>query len=362
MKYFIGTVRVRDGVRDYREQVCITAPTAQRAQAWLTHKAAHLWGGDGEDLGDGAFGYEQGAYVARAEALQEVSPLTFQELSGPFEVLGHTSKGNLAEEPPDERAKTLARRIGDQLAKRGVKVAHSKLLHAVAASLGETDWQVLVHREPGKSPQAATPPASTEAEYDNLNGKVPGVGTLYRVPVSVDTTMSSLVLARGVTKEEAIEEARRFAWQGGARFTADTESYRGLADHYCPDDSDDGVFQVDDPLSVNVVELEDGAACGPYVVRLTALEEEDTLLWADLQLRDQVGVETEVWSCQSACEQVESPVRRQQFCRRVVELLCKAAPDPGSVDEQLLRSVFIDAVQGDQSDEAFAALAYRFGR
>jgi hypothetical protein len=361
MKYYIGRVQVRDGLNQYDADACIAAKNEAQAQHLLETRAQLYGGDDGEPVSDGWYGFEADTVAVRAEGLTEVSAVTFFEMSRLLPVFGESGAGDLAQEPTDQRVRTLARRIGDQLAKRDAKVPHSKLLHAVAASLGETDWQVLVHK------QDTVKPAAVEALEWPDNGLtqpfVPGTGFLWGVPVSVDTSMTARVLVRARDKEEAMQLAREFAQEGNAKFTVDDGNYRGLADHYVPDSEE--VYHLNDdgkqvPAEARLEEAYDSAQRGGYLVELTNLNDgEDGLLWADLSIFDPEQEEPDTVSCGSSCPEDASPEEVQAFVTRVAELLYRAAPDPAAVDNLALQHAFTQAVQGDLSDEAIAAIEAR---
>lgn len=97
-----------------------------------------------EDPRDLFFESESSNITVRISHTKEVTPAVFEAVRDLVVVLGKADVGNLAAEPEDERARTLARRLGDQLNALQAPVEHSKLLHAVSASLGATDWQVLL--------------------------------------------------------------------------------------------------------------------------------------------------------------------------------------------------------------------------
>lgn len=84
--------------------------------------------------------------VSSPKLFKEISPVTYQELDH-YVTLGEVVQGNLAEESASEQARTLATRLGAQLKKLNASVSHSKLLNAVAACLGNTDWAVLLHKD-----------------------------------------------------------------------------------------------------------------------------------------------------------------------------------------------------------------------
>lgn len=361
MKYYIGRVVVWQEEYESFSDACIAAEN--EAQAWgLLQQRALLFvdaPAEFDSNGDARFaGIE--TLAVRPQRLHEVSAITFQEMGQVLPVFGDTGKGDLAEETPDERVKTLARRIGAKLVKLEAKVAHGKLLHAVAASLGETDWQVLLHKvqpTPAGGVTADKPQGAWTAN-EGTQPFIPGTGYLYGVPVTVDTTMTAHVKVRARDEEEAMSLARRFAQEGNAKFEVDEGNYRGLADHYVGDK--DMVYRLNDTepaLPASVRESSLRVQRGAYLVELADLGDgEDGLLWADLSVFDVESEEPDTESCLSACPASATAEETLRFCQRVAELLHAGAPDPAKVDQLSLRHVFIQAVQGDSSDAAYAAL------
>jgi hypothetical protein len=349
MQFFIGRIRVSHAHDSHLVHVCAAADNQNGAERLFQKHARALGWGPFSANADGSYSFpkDSGKHV-HVEETREVSAVTFQELaqskwfavcdSGPAAVL---------EDGLSDRVKTYARRIGRELTRLEAKVAHSKLLHAVAASIGETDWQVLLHK-------ASPAPAPEQAPQE----EIPGTGFLYRVPVSVDTSMTAIVLARGNTAEDAIAAARQFAADGKARFDLDDGNYRGLADHYCPDTSEDAVYRVPQAETSQLDPNLGGAAYGPYVVGLTSLGGcDDELLWADLQVLTPNRGVADTESCLSACPVTATQAERVQFCDRVAALMYRCAPDLTKVNPDDVRNLFVRAVQGDQSDAAFEQIA-----
>jgi len=150
MKYYLSTLAIddHDSQREYYERCQVIARNEELAQTVSDFRAGTFGDGQGREVGMGyRFGDIDGGFTVYVHEVMEISPITFHELSTSLKVLNPIEH---VEEEPAEHAKTLARRLGSQLAKRGVKVSHSHLLHAVAASLGKTDWQVIAgqHKPP----------------------------------------------------------------------------------------------------------------------------------------------------------------------------------------------------------------------
>lgn len=62
-----------------------------------------------------------------------------------------------------------------------------------------------------------------------------GEGTLWRVPVTCDATISGTALVRADSLDDAVEAACRMAKQGEVVMTIDDGNHRRLDDFYCPD-------------------------------------------------------------------------------------------------------------------------------
>lgn len=366
MKYYIGRLVVWQEEYESFSDACIVA--ANDEQAWKLLEQRALLFADApsafDEHGHARFeGIE--TLAVKPQRLYDICVVTFQELSKFMPTFGDVAKGDLTEQEASARVRTLARRIGEHLKKLDTKVAHGKLLHAVAASLGENDWQVLAHKAaPAASAMQDEPTDNAWTANGGTQPFVPGSGYLWRVPVSVDTSMTAIVKVRARDKVEAINLARRFASEGNARFEVDEGNYRGFGDHYVSDDSDDGVYRLpDDEPAVpeHIDENANMAQSGPYKVSLFDLADgDDAMLWADLDVFDPTLEDPddalEIASCMSACPVSATAQERKRFCQRVADLLNRAAPEPSRLSQRDVQHVFTLAVQGDQSDEAFVAL------
>lgn len=159
MKYYIGQLLVHHEEYDSTTSYCVCAAGDKEAQELLRQAALRFApGGHGPDE-RGDFRYD-GAEVLQVSVrgMKEVSFVTFSEAREVFQALGDDKHVRLEEESALEQSKTLARRIGAQLEKLGAKVPHTKLLHAVAASLGHTDFATLRSKEKGKGRETSTLP------------------------------------------------------------------------------------------------------------------------------------------------------------------------------------------------------------
>jgi len=179
MKYYLSTLLVEDhdSSREYLSHALLVAKDTEQALA-LHHARTTFFGGD-----DGVqvqYGYKFAesdglGFTVSTHSMKDIAPATFEDLSSTLQVFGDAKAADPSTQEPAEAVKTLARRLGDQLAKRNIKVSHSQLLHAVAASLGKTDWQVVVNRPPvsrwpeGNWPKTPLRDADTLSFVDRVN-------------------------------------------------------------------------------------------------------------------------------------------------------------------------------------------------
>lgn len=183
MKYFVGTLNITEHAshRDHSRHVLIAANGIPQALKALEAFAGE-WDSDPEKVDDGKFRYSAGddPYDVQAlpvDELDEITPAAFLGMKG-LTRIGNDAPGNLAEQSASEQAKTLSRRIGNQLAGLGIEgVSHGKLLSAVAASLGETDWQVLKHKATHSPEGDATEVADQNAHPNSVVTLQLGIAT-----------------------------------------------------------------------------------------------------------------------------------------------------------------------------------------
>lgn len=148
MKHYLGTMDIFFDEHSTQNLVLINAADEASART-LLRKHAMDWVGDAaeqEDPHDEHFSSVDTMAAARITKLQETTPAVYAALKDLVEVIGDPVVGSLVDEEEDERVKTLSRRIGSQLEKLAAPVPHGKMLKAVSASLGETDWQVLLNK------------------------------------------------------------------------------------------------------------------------------------------------------------------------------------------------------------------------
>jgi hypothetical protein len=163
MKFFIGRLSISEAGSGacHLDQALLVAKDEAQAKD-LNESRAMMWAGDdGQIEVGGAWRFhdeKSGTFFVHANGVLEISATAFDDLKDWLQVFGDRQKAEAESQEPAEAVKTLARRIGDQLVKHDVKVSHSKLLHAIAASVGATDWQVLRHAEAPSERVEATPP------------------------------------------------------------------------------------------------------------------------------------------------------------------------------------------------------------
>ncbi len=401
MKYYVGSVAITDheSRREY-ERICVIAARTETAAQQLVNEWAQHWDDDGEPDGAGwEFSAGDRGYLVEPGTVRPITAAAFDAMR--HHVVSFVQAGQpetLADEPADERVKTLARRIGEQLKKHDAKVAHGKLLHAVAASLGETDWQVLLHKRPAASgtdsqEQVRAIKAQFNAAIDFAIGQgleaatflgawregdtsewpefesvvpdagltaapqqtvVPGTGALWEVPLQVHTTASARVRVRALNKHAALATARQLAAEGNVAMSLDADLYRGAVDYALADGAEVVCL---DPAGASEAPMEtaNGVQAGDFRIELCSLEADDELLWADFEVFGAEG-EEHIASAMSCMASDATKEERMAFCRRVAELFARVVKRADALDARSLEHVFIDAVQGEQSEAAFEAL------
>lgn len=175
MKFFIGRLAITEGNCGacHLDQALFVAKDEAQAKD-LNDTRAMMWGGDdGRVVVGGAWRFHDektGTFTVYPDGVLEISATAFDDLKEWLQVFGDRETAEAEKQEPAEAVKTLARRIGDQLAKHDVKVSHSKLLHAVAASLGLTDWQVAKRTTSDTKPSTKLPEGVRVAVHDLGNG------------------------------------------------------------------------------------------------------------------------------------------------------------------------------------------------
>lgn len=153
MKYFLGKILVEEETtRREHERIFLVA--ANHADAAMKHLAefAAQWDDPGEEIpvisGHAAYRYseDQDPYTVSPVSIEEISAAAFFGIKGLHRIGSPVNADLLAQEAP-EQTKTLARRLVAQFERLGLQpIPYGKVLTALAACLGETDWQVLRHR------------------------------------------------------------------------------------------------------------------------------------------------------------------------------------------------------------------------
>lgn len=163
MKYFLGSTLVNDNGVSHEAYALFVAATQAGAMLLLEARSSMFAGDDGVESGNGSWSFREGRVTTKVGILKEISPVGYASLSEVHPVFKSSDKGLINYGELSENVKTLAHRIGGQLKKLSVDVPHSKLLNAVAASMGETDWAVVLNKKAPAS-DVASKPTSLPAE------------------------------------------------------------------------------------------------------------------------------------------------------------------------------------------------------
>lgn len=268
-----------------------------------------------------------------------------------------------------DKIKKQARLLVSELAALSGPVQYQDALELLAKLNGHKNWKTLsalLGSAPARSPQDVAPgkkvPVIRTEEGCFQQGEVPGTGFLYRVPVCVETTMSAVVLVRALDREEAIERARVLVSEGKAPLAVDEGNYRGAADYYCPDTSEDSVFRVTEPKELSAAETASGCQVGPFLVELTDLGDgEDSLLWADLTIFDPEQEEGEPISAMSCLGVCTAKQERKAFCLEIASTLAALVSDVRKVSRRTFEHGFVELVQAGLTPQSkqYAATLFK---
>lgn len=215
------------------------------------------------------------------------------------------------------------------------------------SALADADYASLELRAIGLLPERRKLHVPGEMPY--AQDELPGVGYVYSVPISVDTSMTARVLVRAANRQDAIDLARTLVAEGKAPLELDEGNYRGRADYYCSDDSDDGVYRTQEPAERVSSEVDDGVQVGHYLVQTYLDEEDATQVWADLTVFDSLDVEDGAPAPVSGLTSMACSLSRpelQAFCRLIATRLCDEFPDPAAADRKEVHSRFAALIQG----------------
>lgn len=181
-----------------------------------------------------------------------------------------------------ESLKNQARRLSTAMADRGATLGYRDALDTIARVHGHRHWKemsavVLVTNHLADLPGQADAPEVGTLDIPGVGAygqrSIPGTGFLYRVPVTVDATLTGIAAVRAMSREGAIELARRLAANGELRMEVDDGNYRGACDYYCPDSSSDSVYRVAEPVDQHVSETESGVQVGAYLVEVQDVDQ-----------------------------------------------------------------------------------------
>ena len=288
---------------------------------------------------------------------KELSPLAFREMQDLklFPTYGDTSFLDLDAQSESERLKTVARNLSEQLQRSGHNVALGQLQTALAASLGQTNWQV--HGQDVRRPAKTSLPSKQVTGAGTQSTMTTEPNSLWEVPVTVNVTATANVRVRADTQEQAIRLALEQAAQGGVSFSMDRENVNGPDDYYVPDD--DAVRCLGTEKELAASQGWYFAQSGDYRVSTYLLEAEDGLLWADLDIVSNAAEEDDEQSCGCLSSLPATSTREEQeaFCFRIAKLLNDHAPEPKLAGMIALESAFIQAAQGGTSPESYEAMA-----
>jgi len=176
--------------------------------------------------------------------------------------------------------------------------------------------------------------------------EVPGVGFLFSVPISVDTSMTARVLVRARNREDAVDEARRLVSDGKAPMELDEGNYRGPGDYYCSDSSENGVYCPNEPTQPTVAEVDDGVQVGPYLVEVFKDYDDPTQVGADLLVYTtdedgQLKEEGDPTSVSLTPLSPDAPLAEYiAFCLRTATALYKLFPDASKADRNAIDHEF----------------------
>lgn len=228
-----------------------------------------------------------------------------------------------------DQIKTQAKKLVSMLQAHQGPVQYQDALELLAQLNGFKNWKTMsAALSPDKAPCAGAQPEPAVEETRGLRlqvpgehhtfiqDSVPGTGFLYRVPITVDVTQTALVLVRAEDEDDAIELAKTLVAEGGAPMELDDSNYRGRADYYCPD-RQEGVYRVQEEITVPAQVTETGVQVGPFYVELVSLDDEDKLLWAELSVFHPGYDEALVLGCLSGLS-VTAPKEEQTWLCRFV--------------------------------------------
>lgn len=146
VKTYLGTLALKcDGVHSSARYL-VVANSLEQAREILDAQAAMYWSEpeDSEAKDDGWYFYKDMDAWAHANALHEIGLATYWDLKDALPVRSGVPLDKIPtlEEASQECSKA-AQALRAALASKGVEVKQSVLLHAIAASVGETNWQAL---------------------------------------------------------------------------------------------------------------------------------------------------------------------------------------------------------------------------
>lgn len=139
-------------------------------------------------------------------------------------------------------------------------VPYQEALEKIAQIHGYKNWQTFsaqLQNQETAAPVGMVPPDLAEPEQ----ATIPGEGRLFRIPLTVDMTMSADIFVRAPDRFEAVVVARDFAVDNLQLFTLDDGNYRASGDYYCGDDDAIEELTFDAPRFEPGPTLDTGVLC-----------------------------------------------------------------------------------------------------
>lgn len=253
-----------------------------------------------------------------------------------------------------DNVKTQARKLVAALADHKGPVKYQDALELLALLNDFRDWKTMSAvldrqvepRQDEEPKEKSAYPAIVTPSGTYEQAEVPGTGFLYRVPVSVDTSMTALVVVRAIDREEAIDVARTFVAEGKARMEVDDGNYRGRVDYYCSDN--ENAFRVVEPPQGVASSHESGYQVGAFLV---ALSEIDDVMYADLTVYDPEQEDGYTFTALSCVDAAASDEKCLDFCRKVAELLHRAGKDVREMDMRTIERAFTHVAERGLSEK-----------
>lgn len=164
MKYFMGATVVADDGRLYDVCAMYVARSEKAATELLKTRTSTFTGEEGIRIRLDTWRFDKASIVCSVGDLKEISYAAFSELKDRFPVFTETAAEAVPEKDYSGNVKDIAHKLGTQLKRLEAPVAHCKLLEAVSASFGDTDWAVALHKKAPSKPAALPPGVRVKAQ------------------------------------------------------------------------------------------------------------------------------------------------------------------------------------------------------